>query len=188
MAKCCSCCATLEFWHCNVSALQHWQWWGHWCGDRGRFSHQSPLLCLSIGNMGDIRTLCHTDGFRCSWVKPTHAHTPGLTGLQEAAKTAVSNFGILKKKEHFKAQKKTKKHVWSSFLHSFKTCLGKRRGKQEHPYLQRAVFHSVSEYLQLCRTVCWTERITSYLLSFPQGHILTHTATPHICLGQTRLR
>lgn len=106
-----------------------------------------------LGNMGDIRTSCHTDDFRRSWVLPTHPHPTGFAGLHKAAKTAVSNLGILKEKEHFKV-KKDKKHVLLSFLHSFKTCLGKIWGKREPPYLQRAVFHSVSEYLQICRTVC----------------------------------
>lgn len=150
--KCCSCCATLDFGiailvFCSIGVIG--------VGTEEGSGPLSVTRALSsacpIGNMGDIRTLCHINAFRCSWVVPIHPHT---TGLHEAEKTAARNFRILKKKEHFKVKKKDKKHVLLSFLHSFKTRLGKRWGKQECPYLQRAVFHSGSEYLQLYRTVC----------------------------------
>lgn len=39
-----------------------------------------------IGSTGGIRTLCHINGFRCSWVMPTRPHTTGLTGLHELKK------------------------------------------------------------------------------------------------------
>lgn len=72
-------------------------------------------LCSAcpIGNTAGIRTLCHINGFRCSWVMPTRPHTTGSTRLHEAEKTALSNFLILKKKEHFKVKKTINMYYWA---------------------------------------------------------------------------